>query len=403
MKKIKALLTTALVTVMVVAPFISVDAYTIDTTYNRTRSTQRTSNNYIILHETGGVAPAINNAIYFNREWQNAGTYTSHIVGDGGKVYQISPTGYVQWGAGSYANANSPVQIELARTNSKTTFKKDYVSYINLARDMAKKYNIPLTLDGSGRGIKSHLWVSQNIWGDHTDPYGYLATYGISKAQVARDLKNGIGSNSVTPSKEKPAPAHQAPKPDTAVKVTKELGTFHNGNQGIQVRKGDAGLNAVKAGILPAKAKINYDGYVVKDGYTWIKYTGNSGDILFCPVRQGRTPWGEFTAQGKSTSKKSTTKKSNVTIANEVLAGKWGNGATRTSRLKAAGYNPSAIQKLVNQKLGVSTATKKSVQQVAKEIFYGQGGWGNNPQRSQKLRNAGYNPTAVQNAVNQMF
>ena len=41
------------------------------------------------------------------------------------------------------------------------------------------------------------------------------------------------------------------------------------------------------------------------------------------------------------------TKKSNEEIAKEVWAGKWGNGTDRTSKLKAAGYDPVAIQKIV--------------------------------------------------------
>ena len=47
--------------------------------------------------------------------------------------------------------------------------------------------------------------------------------------------------------------------------------------------------------------------------------------------------------------KKPVKKKSNETIAKEVLAGKWGNGATRKKKLKAAGYNYAAIQKIVNK------------------------------------------------------
>lgn len=47
--------------------------------------------------------------------------------------------------------------------------------------------------------------------------------------------------------------------------------------------------------------------------------------------------------------KKSVKKKSNETIAKEVLAGKWGNGATRKKKLKAAGYNYAAVQKIVNK------------------------------------------------------
>lgn len=287
------------------------------------RSTQRTTNDYIILHETGGVAPAINNAQYFNREWRNAGTYSSHVVGDGGDVYQISPEGYVQWGAGNYANARSPIQIELARTNSKATFEKDYKAYVNLARDMAKKYNIPLTLDGAGRGIKSHLWVSQNIWGDHTDPYGYLAEYDISKADLAQDLRTGLDSSDDADAEpETPAPGSTSPEPDPDKRsgFHAEKATFTNGDTAIRVRSGVPGLDAPRAGMLPAGAKINYDGWVAKDGYTWVRYTGNSGNMLYLPVRHNGTPYGTF-GNGKQASQPSANK-----IAED---GQWGNSTTR--------------------------------------------------------------------------
>lgn len=55
-------------------------------------------------------------------------------------------------------------------------------------------------------------------------------------------------------------------------------------------------------------------------------------------------------------------KKSNETIANEVIAGKWGNGADRKNRLQSAGYDYNAIQKIVNQKLGAKPAPAPSAQ-----------------------------------------
>lgn len=44
-------------------------------------------------------------------------------------------------------------------------------------------------------------------------------------------------------------------------------------------------------------------------------------------------------------------KKSNEQVAQEVIAGKWGNGNDRVQRLQKAGYNAQTIQSLVNQKL----------------------------------------------------
>ncbi|WP_340461404.1 SH3 domain-containing protein [Tetragenococcus halophilus] len=241
------------------------------------RSSQRTTNDYIILHETGGVAPAINNAQYFNREWRNAGTYSSHVVGDGGDVYQISPDGYVQWGAGSYANARSPVQIELARTNDKATFEKDYKAYVNLARDMAKKYNIPLTLDGAGRGIKSHLWVTENIWGNHQDPYGYLAEYGISKADLAQDLRTGLDdSDDADASKTTPAPGESAPEPDND-NYQSQSGSYTFRNT-TKIRN-SVGTNGGYTGInYSAGQTVNYDRvYKNVDGYNWLSYISYGG------------------------------------------------------------------------------------------------------------------------------
>ena len=86
-------------------------------------------------------------------------------------------------------------------------------------------------------------------------------------------------------------------------------------------------------------------------------------------------------------------------VANQVIAGAWGNGPDRVNRLRNAGYNSDEVQAAVNRKLGAGTA-KKSNDQVANEIIAGQGGWGVNPQRAQKLAAAGYDANAIQQLVN---
>lgn len=156
-------------------------------------ASQLANNKYIILHDVGSESNGKETASYMKRAINSTQSYTNFIVGDGGIVYQIKRPGIVAWGAGTEANNNSPVQIELAHAQSHSTFRADYKTYILLARDMAGKYNIPLTLDKGKkdtRGIKSHLWVTTNIWGDHQDPYEYLTKYGISKSQLANNLRN---------------------------------------------------------------------------------------------------------------------------------------------------------------------------------------------------------------------
>ncbi|KAF0506939.1 glucosaminidase domain-containing protein [Pediococcus pentosaceus] len=160
-------------------------------------SDQQTKNNVIIAHATGVYAPAENVAIFEKREWDSSESYVQYIVGDGGKVYAVGQEGYVAWGAGEWANENAPVQVELAQTYSDSQFKKDYQTYVNLLGDSAKKWNIPTSLDSSEyRGIKSHVWITNHVWGNHVDPYGYLSTHGISQTQFAHDLQYGFGSSS---------------------------------------------------------------------------------------------------------------------------------------------------------------------------------------------------------------
>ena len=153
------------------------------------------ANNYIVLHEVGTESGGAANANYFKQDWEKVEAYTTFVVGDGGRVYQVGRPGQVSWGAGRVANHNAPVQIELGRTYNASQFWQDYTAYVRLARDMAGKFGIPLTLDAGGagtRGIKSHNWVSHNIWGDHVDPYGYLARFGVTQAKLAHDLQYGI-------------------------------------------------------------------------------------------------------------------------------------------------------------------------------------------------------------------
>ena len=86
-------------------------------------------------------------------------------------------------------------------------------------------------------------------------------------------------------------------------------------------------------------------------------------------------------------------------VALEVIRGVWGNGQDRVNRLRASGYNPEEIQKLVNQlKKGPG---RKSVDQVASEVVKGM--WGNGSDRYYRLKKAGYDPDAVQRRVNQLL
>ena len=109
----------------------------------------------------------------------------------------------------------------------------------------------------------------------------------------------------------------------------------------------------------------------------------------------------------KTTSKKKTTpkKKTNTQIADEVYNGKWGNDPERSKKLKKAGYNPSTIQRLVNEKYynikKPAPKKKKSTATIVNEVLNGK--WGNGQDRFNRLRKAGYNPNVIQREVNKRY
>ena len=96
------------------------------------------------------------------------------------------------------------------------------------------------------------------------------------------------------------------------------------------------------------------------------------------------------------------TSKTTEEVAEEVIAGKWGNGEDRKQRLTAAGYNYSLIQAKVNELMGAkTTVSSKSIDELAREVI--QGKWGNGEERKNRLISAGYDYSAVQAKVNELM
>ena len=94
-----------------------------------------------------------------------------------------------------------------------------------------------------------------------------------------------------------------------------------------------------------------------------------------------------------------TDKKTIEELAKEVIAGQWGDGEERKTRLTNAGYDYEAVQAKVNEILG--STDRKTVEELAKEVIAGQ--WGNGEERKTRLTNAGYDYAAVQAKVNEML
>lgn len=98
-------------------------------------------------------------------------------------------------------------------------------------------------------------------------------------------------------------------------------------------------------------------------------------------------------------------KKSVAEIAQEVIAGAWGNGTERKEKLEAAGYNYAEVQAIVNERAGNKTENKvdnkKSIAEIAQEVVAGK--WGNGSERKQRLEAEGYDYAEVQATVNNIM
>lgn len=105
-------------------------------------------------------------------------------------------------------------------------------------------------------------------------------------------------------------------------------------------------------------------------------------------------------ADSEPTPQPEPTKKSVDELAREVIRGEWGNGSDRRIRLTQAGYDYDAVQKRVNEILTDKPADK-SIDELAREVIRGE--WGNGSERRARLTQAGYDYDAVQARVNEIL
>jgi N-acetylmuramoyl-L-alanine amidase CwlA len=120
----------------------------------------------------------------------------------------------------------------------------------------------------------------------------------------------------------------------------------------------------------------------------------------YCPHRTLDLGWERFIEMIED--KLSPKLKTVYEVAQEVLQGRWGNGADRKKKLTQSGYDYNAVQSAVNQIVkGKSDApTKKTNEEIAREVL--QGKWGNGAVRKKKLTEAGYNYSVIQKIVNKL-
>ena len=139
----------------------------------------------IVIHETADPgATAMNEAIYFNREWPNMYAYVHAFIYSTTVIQMMTPD-YGAWGAGPMANDRF-IHIELCEEDNRADFIKSVNNDAIYTARLLHRYNLkPVNATHDGKGtIWSHAAVSKFLGGtDHGDPDGYFAKWGYSMDQ----------------------------------------------------------------------------------------------------------------------------------------------------------------------------------------------------------------------------
>ena len=261
---------------------------------------------------------------------------SNYYIGMDGTIWGGVPEEFRAWTSSSWENDNQAITIEVANSATGGDWPISdaaFNSLVRLCKDICERYGINLTWTGHSNGtLTCHdMFAATNC------PGPYLK----SKFPELVQLVNGTT-------------ASQPASKKSVDEIAKEVinGKWGNGDD----RKNR--LTAAGYAYNAVQAKVN----------SLLDQKAASAALAM---------------------------KSNDVIAQEVIKGKWGNGQDRINRLKAAGYDPSAIQALVNKKLGEG---KKSNETIANEVI--QGKWGNGDDRKNRLTKAGYDYNAIQAIVN---
>lgn len=259
-------------------------------------------------------------------------------IGVDGRVGMYVEEKNRSWCSSSNANDQRAITIECASDATHPYAFNDtvYAKLIELCTDICKRY-----------GKNKLLW-----FGDKTKTLNYEPASNEMVLTVHRWFAN----------KSCPGDWMYARMGDLASKVTAKLGGSAGGtekpadNQVLYRVQTGAFSNKANADAMLQKVKAaGFDTYMVKVDNLYKIQVGAfskkaNSDVMAAKLKAAGFDTYVTTKSGTAVSA-SSAKKSTDQVAREVIQGLWGNGAERTNRLKAAGYDPYVIQNRVNQLL----------------------------------------------------
>lgn len=313
-------------------------------------------------HHMAGVLTAEQCGKVFAKPSRNASS--NYGIGNDGTIACYVDEENRGWASSSSANDCQAITVEVSNCEVGGDWKISdaaWNSLVNLAVDVCRRYNFRLNYDGTPNGSLT----THDMFKKTTCPGPYLKRRMGELAFVVNSILDG----------EKPAPVNS-----NSIKTENhQIGEKVNINGIYKASNSTNKLNPSKSsGTITRIIKGALNPYLLDNGLGWV----NDNCITNGTVAA---------------------KKDIHTIAEEVVKGVWGTGTDRKNRLQAAGYDYTAVQaevnKIVTGKSNPAPAAKKSNDTIANEVIAGK--WGTGADRKNKLQAAGYDYIAIQKIVNQ--
>lgn len=262
---------------------------------------------------------------------------SNYGIGADGRIGMYVEEKDRSWCSSNSANDNRAITIECA-SDTKHPYAindKVYASLIKLCADICKrngikelKWKADKSLIGQPdkQNMTVHRWfAAKSCPGDYIyERLGQIAS------EVNALLGNGSASKPTTPDKE----------PNVVYRV--QTGAF---------------TNKVNADNMLKKVKAaGFDTYMVKIGNTYKIQVGafskkTNADSMLKKLKSAGFDGFITTENGFAVETPTKKKKTVDELAREVIQGLWGVGVDRQNRLRAAGYDPVAVQNRVNELL----------------------------------------------------
>lgn len=251
--------------------------------------------------------------------WQTREASAHYQVQSDGKIGQLVWDRDTAWALGNFDANQRSINIEHANNNFGpwTISEACLDSGAHLVAALCIDYNLGRPV--WGKNVKPHSAISATacpgeIARSQRDAY-------MARAQKYYDEMTGASAPSKPSEPSRPSSVGYIVRIDTDV---------------LRIRKGP-GTNYAQAGTVKRG-----------EAYTIVAESGGPGANKWGKLKSG-AGWISLDFVDRVNGSNAPAKKSVDEVAREVIRGDWGNGSDRANRLRAAGYDPDAVQRRVNQ------------------------------------------------------